>query len=161
MQVVNPDARAGFISPAHGGPALVLGQPKLFRTRLCASEKVRAKLEGKSAREGPRNELRLVVSAFAEPRRMERYWDDDIRGETFGIAGGKLGEPVSEPGSERGDAIVFYKQNRADHGIVIVGKAAREAEAISFGTAEAAEKLWRVRCELRDDRAAATCTPRR
>jgi len=119
-------------------------EAQLFGAWLCAREEIRAKLEGKSACEGPRDELGLIVAAFAKARRVKGYWDDDIRGKLIGIAGSKFGKSRRKPRSERCHAIVFYEENRADHRIVIVGKTAREAEGVRFGAAEPAKKLRRV-----------------
>jgi hypothetical protein len=122
-----------------------MGEPQFVRTRLGAGEDVRPELKRKFARQRPRDELGLVVTAFAEARRVKWYWDDDIGGELFEVSGRELRKAAREPGRKRGDAIMLYEQNGADHRIVVVGKAAREAEAVSFEAAETAKKLWHVR----------------
>jgi hypothetical protein len=39
----------------------------------------------------------LVVAALAEASRMKRYWDDDIRGEMFGVVRGEFYKAVCKP----------------------------------------------------------------
>jgi hypothetical protein len=161
MQVVNSHAYAGFISPTNGGPALVLRETQFVRTRLGASKKVGAELEAKFAGEGPGDELGLVIAALAETCRVKRYWNDDVGGKLSGVARGKVCKAISEPGGEGSDSIVFYEEDRANHGVIVVGEAAGEAEAVSLQAAEAAEKVRRVSDLRGDDRTAARSAPRR
>jgi hypothetical protein len=121
----------------------VLGEAQLIRAWLGAGKQIGSELEMEFPREWPRNEFCLVVTAFAETGWVKRYRDDDIRCEMFGVACGELRETISKPSCERRNSIVFNEEDRADHWVIVVSKAASEAEAIRFETAESAEKVGR------------------
>jgi hypothetical protein len=123
----------------------MLCEAQFVRARFGAGEEVGPEFETERTRKGPGDELGLVVAAFAKAGGVERYWDDDIRGELFRVAGGEFGKAVREPGGKGSDTVVFYEKNCADHRVIVVGEASSEAEAIGSCAAEAAEKLGRVR----------------
>src|SRR5882762_4567348 len=149
------------ISATYRLPALPASEPHFIWPGPRADEEIGPKWDTEKPREGPGDQLGLVIAALAQAAWMQGYWYHRVCRKALHRVRRHLRELARKPAAQRRDFPILQQQDRAGHGRRISAETSNEIKVICAEAAEVAQ--WRRSAfghGARNDRTAAPCALR-